>query len=181
MMQVLGVDPSLTCTGAAIVGTSGLIFPTRFQTKPAKTLADLDQRIRYITGNVLKFAASTDLLTVIEAPFVPRHASGQVLERAWLFGMLVDQLLLRGPVVAVNARTRAKYGAGDGNADKKKVLAAVRLAFPNITVRDDNEGDAMVLASMGIRHLGAPIDGDPSKKQLEAMAAVDWPTREETK
>lgn len=174
MMQVLGVDPSLTCTGAAIVGASGMLAPTRFPSEGDGSLTDIRDRVRYIVGSVLRFAPATGLLSVIEAPYIPRHNSGQVLERAWLFGMLVDQLLIRGPVVAVNARTRAKYGAGNGNADKKTVTAAVRAAFPNIRIRDDNESDAIVLAAMGARAVGFPIDGEPSKKQVEAMAAVDW-------
>lgn len=179
-MQVVGVDPSLTCTGWATVGASGVLTADRFKTEPAKTLADIDARIRYIVGSVLRWSPAVDVLTVIESPYIPQHASGQVLERAWLFGMLVDQMLQRGPVVAVTPGGRAKYGTGNGNADKKQVLAAVRGAYPTVRVRDDNEADAIVLASMGARYLGMPIDGEPSKKQLEAMSVVSWPTREET-
>jgi crossover junction endodeoxyribonuclease RuvC len=178
-MQVLGVDPSLTCTGVATVGSLGVVAPHRFPTKGDGTLVDVRERIRYIVGCVLRFAPERPLLTVIEAPVIPHgHGSGQILERAWLFGMLVDQLILRGPVVQVRPSTRAKYGAGSGNAKKAEVLAAVREAFPNVAVRDDNEADAIVLAAMGARHLLMPFDGVASKKQIEAMTAVAWPKTE---
>lgn len=173
-LQVVGVDPSLTCTGVATVGASGVVATTRFPTEGSGSLLDVRTRVRYIVGSVLRFAPS-GCLSVIEAPYVPRHGGGQVLERAWLFGMLVDQLCLRGPVVQVRAKTRAKYGTGNGNAGKSDVLAAVRTAYPSVGVRDDNEADAIVLAAMGARYLGYPIDGQGSKKQLEAMTAVVWP------
>jgi Holliday junction resolvasome RuvABC endonuclease subunit len=177
-MQVVGIDASLKCTGFATVGESGVLFASRFPTSPGdNTLADLDRRIRYIVGSVLMHAP-VKCFTVIEAPYVPRHGSGQVVERAWLFGMLVDQLLLRGPVVQVRTKQRAKYASGDGNADKKKVLAAVRGAYPAVRVRDDNEADAITLAAMGARYLGYPVDGPISKKQQEAMTAVVWPVIE---
>lgn len=178
-MHVLGLDPSLRCTGASIVGDSGIVFPTRFPTTATSGLLEQREQIRYIVGSVLRFAPAHDLLTVIERPYVPQGqgGAGGLIERAWLFGMLVDQLSQRGPVVQVRAKTRAKYGAHNGNADKRAVKAAIREAFPNVKVRDDNEADSIALAAMGARHLGWPIDGAPSKAQTEAMAAVVWPTQ----
>ena len=176
-LQVLGIDPSLTCTGVAIVGESLTVAATRFPTQAGdNSLDDIRTRVRYVVGSVLRFAP-TECFTVIEAPYIPKHGSGQVLERAWLFGMLVDQLTLRGPVVRVRAKTRAKYATSNGNADKKAVLEAIRTAFPHVGVRDDNEADAIALAAMGARYLGQPFDGPISKKQQEAMTAVVWPDR----
>lgn len=181
-MQAVGVDSSLTCTGFATVGESRVPFTTTFPTQgDDDSLADLDRRIRYITGSVLRIAPAA-CISIIEAPLIPRHGAGQVLERAWLFGFLVDQLLLRGPVVAVHAMTRAKYATGSGKASKPEVLSAMRAKFPTVTIADDNAADALALAAMGARFLGTPIDGDPSKPQLQAMAAVRWqPTKREKK
>lgn len=174
-MDAVGIDPSLTCTGLAVVGenraTSVHTFPTSTQDAD---LADYDRRVQYITGKTL-MAAPKRCLTVIEAPFVPHHGgAGQVIERAWLFGFIVSQFLRRGPVVAVSAKTRAKYATGNGNASKKEVLAAMRDRFPDLSIRDDNAADGLALAAMGARWLGFPIDGEPSKPQLEAMRAVRW-------
>jgi Holliday junction resolvasome RuvABC endonuclease subunit len=181
LMNVLGIDPSLTMTGVASI-VDGITTAGRIQTEPAKGLADVDARIRYIVARTLRFAPDR-CLTVIERPYVPQGqgAAGQLVERAWLFGMLVDQLLLRGPVIEVRPTLRAKYAAGNGHAKKAAVLTAIREAFPNLRVRDDNEADALALAAMGARHLGEPIDGPGSKKQLEVMAAVAWPIPNERK
>lgn len=113
-------------------------------------------------------------------PYVPQggKAAGSVIERAWLWGFLVDQLVPRGHVVQVRTKTRAKYASGSGNADKKTVLAAVRESFPGVHVPDDNVADALALAAMGARWGGAPIDGALMKSQTDAMSAVVWPTRE---
>jgi Holliday junction resolvasome RuvABC endonuclease subunit len=182
-MQVLGIDPSLRCTGVATVGEAGMVFPSRVPTMSMETLTGQRDLVRYIVGSVLAFAPATNLLTVIERPYVPQGqgGAGSLIERAWLFGMLVDQLMLRGPVVDVRPSLRAKYAAHNGNADKAAVKAAIRDAYPNVRVRDDNEADAIALAAMGARFLGMPIDGTPSKAQEQAMTAVHWPTPEEMK
>lgn len=176
-MRVLGIDPSLRCTGYTLATAEGKVFPARIRTKPASGLVEQRDQIRFIVGTILRAVPDRLDLSVIEKPYVPRHG-GDVIDRAWLFGLLVDQLLQRGPVAVVTARGRAKYAAHDGNANKAKVLAVIREAFPNVPIRDDNEADSLALASMGLRHLGVPIDGVGSKKQLEAMTAVAWPGTE---
>ena len=180
-MPVLGIDPSLTCTGLALTG-SPMTQLHRVTTAAPRSLSleNTRERIRYIVGNVLKFAPA-ECFTVIEAPVIPQHGAGQVLERAWLFGFLVDQMMMRGPVVQVRPKTRAKYAAGNGNAKKPAVLAAMRAMHPAALIVDDNVADALALAGMGARHLGAPISGDLSKAQAAAMSAVVWPNRVESK
>jgi Holliday junction resolvasome RuvABC endonuclease subunit len=177
-MDVLGIDPSLTATGLAKTTESTVVLTHRVTTMPATELGAIRQRIRYVVGQTLKFAPA-ECITIIEAPIVTRNGrGGQQLERAWLFGFLVDQLMQRGPVIQVSPRTRAKYGSGNGNADKKTVLAAVRATFPSLRIVDDNVADALALLSMGARWKGEPIDGAPSKAQLAAMTSVRWPSLE---
>jgi len=175
-MRVLGIDPSLRCTGLALVD-DGAVTVSRMPTDSVLTLAEQREQIRFIVMWVVKTVPVDLDLSVIEKPYVPQGKgnAGDLIERSWLFGMLVDQLMRFGPVVVVRPKTRAKYGSGDGNADKKKVREAIRAAYPNLRVRDDNEADSIALAAMGARYLGEPIDGDPSKQQLEAMTAVVWP------
>lgn len=183
-MHAVGIDSSLTCTGFALVSPLANVDPilATMPTEPmAGDLADLQRRIRYITGRVLRLVPGK-VLSVIESPYLPKHGGGAVLERAGLYWFLVDQLLQRGPVVTVAAATRAKYAADAGNADKKHVLAAMRGKHPDLVIPDDNAADALALASMGARFLGFPIDGEPSTAQLEAMSAVRWqPTPKEKK
>ena len=184
-MDVIGVDQSFTTTGLAKITAAGIEL-TRVKSE-ATDLGDIlatRDRIRFIVGSVLRFAPR-ECFSVIEAPIVVRNGKGGAqLERAWLFGLLVDQLSLRGPIVQVRPPTRAMYATNNGRADKPEVLAAMRAAFPDLRIVDDNVADALALLSMGARHTGAPIDGAPSKKQLAAMTAVRWPettSRSETK
>jgi Holliday junction resolvasome RuvABC endonuclease subunit len=179
-MDVLGVDQSLTKSGIARV--SGSVIATAVvATDPAEGLRGTRDRIRYIVGQVLRFAPE-ECLSVIEAPIVMRNGKGGAqLERAWLFGLLVDQLLLRGPVVQVRTTTRAMYATGRGNAEKAEVLAAMRAQFPDVVIKDDNAADALALAAMGARYLGSPIDGPISKKRQQAMTSTVWPPIEGAK
>lgn len=177
-MNILGIDPSFTATGLALLN-DGEISLKRIRTeKPVEGLRGIRDRVRYVVGVTLKFAPA-EVLTVIEAPIVVRGGRGGLqLERAWLFGLLVDQLVLRGPVVQVRPKTRAKYATSNGNAAKPEVLAAVRATHPGLHVVDDNVADALALLALGARWKGVPIDGALSKKQLDAMAAVVWPMEE---
>lgn len=175
-MDILGIDQSLTMTGLARLD-GGLLGTDRIGTIPTTGgLLDTRQRVRYIVGRTLKFAPA-ECLIVIEAPYVPQgaKAAGSVTERAWLFGMLVDQLASRGPIVQVRTKTRAMYATGNGNAKKPEVLAAMRAKFPDHFIRDDNEADALALLCMGARYLRTPIDGVASKKQEQAMTSTVWP------
>lgn len=176
---MLGVDPSLTCTGLAKT-VGGVVLTSRVRTSSeGDELGDMRRRVRLIVGQVLKFAPE-ECLTVIEAPIVMRNGRGGAqLERAWLFGMLVDQLILRGPIVQVRPATRAMYATGSGSAKKPEVLAAVRALFPLLQVVDDNEADALAMCAMGARWGGSPVDGDLDKKRARAMVAVRWPNRNE--
>jgi len=178
-MDVLGIDQSLTMTGLAKL-TQGdihrVIELSRISTNttPEGDLGAVRDRVRYIVGQTLQFAPKR-CLTVIEAPYIPRHNAGSLLERAWLFGLLVDQLMVRGPVVQVRTTTRAMYATDNGNARKPQVLAAMRTKFPMTVIRDDNEADALALLCMGARYLGTPIDGPITKKQNQAMTSTVWP------
>lgn len=175
-MNIVGVDQSLTCTGLARLTPSGDIITSRVITRPATSLVETRDRIRYVVGQVLKFVGP-ETFAVLEAPIIPQHNGGQVLERAWLFGMLVDQLLVRGAVVQVRVKTRAMYATGNGNAEKAEVLAAMRATHPGVDIPDDNVADALALLGMGARHRGVPIDGPLEKKQERAMTAVVWPDK----
>jgi Holliday junction resolvasome RuvABC endonuclease subunit len=179
VIAVLGVDQSLTCTGVARV-VGGTVSVARIRTEPTEAgdLVALRDRIRSIVGQTLRFAPAR-CVSIIEAPIVVRNGKGGAqLERAWLFGLLVDQLLLRGPVVQVRTTTRAMYATSNGRAEKKEVLAAMRATFPDLRIPDDNAADALALAAMGARWMGSPIDGVLSKKQTQAMVAVRWPEKE---
>lgn len=172
-MDVLGVDQSLTATGLARV-LDGKIETRVVKSDAPKGVWATREAVRFHVGMTMKFAPAR-CLSVIEAPIIPRHGSGLALERAWLFGLLFDQLILRGPVATVHPSTRALYATGNGKADKTDVVAAMKAAFPNVTVADDNAADGLALLGMGARWLGDPVDGQITSKQAKAMRSAHWP------
>ena len=173
MSGVLGVDQSLRGTGLAL-HDRGVTSTALVRAQLGDGVHGIRDAVRYIVGRVVTFAPHADLY-VLEAPIIPRHGSGLALERAWLFGMLFDQLWLRGRVATVHPSTRALYATGNGRASKDEVLAAMRARFPALAIADDNVADALALASIGARWLGKPIDGEATAPQLRAMGSVKWP------
>lgn len=178
-MIVVGIDPSLSCTGIVTADHWGGIVPARARTStPAtQTLRARRDRSRLALSRILLQLPKRVDLFVIEAPS-PRSQFGSHNDRVGLYWLLVDQLLARADVAEVLPKSRAKYATGNGNADKAAVKSAMRAAFPHVEIADDNVADALALALMGLRHLGSPLDGQLTAPHLVPMAAVAWPTSE---
>lgn len=173
MTGVLGVDQSLRGTGVAL-HADGKTSTALVRAEIGEGVVGIREAVRFIVGRVVKFAPACDVY-VLEAPIIPRHGSGLALERAWLFGMLFDQLMTRGRVATVHPSTRAMYATGNGRADKDEVVAAVRAAHPLVDVPNHDVADAVALMAMGCRWLGSPVDGEISSKQAKAMRSARWP------
>lgn len=188
MSVVIGVDPSLTCTGVAMLSWhEGTDFPgPSWQTWRARSAAlgaDVDpsevltltrRRIRIVLREALALVPARVDMSVVEGPSLgSRTALSKADERAALRWFLIDQLMARGPVVVVQPKTRALLGSGDGNADKPKVREAVREAFPDVHVPDDNVADAVALAAAGAYRIGFPVEYTPH--QIKAHGRVPWP------
>ncbi|MBW9093145.1 hypothetical protein JNB62_05570 [Microbacterium jejuense] len=186
MTVVLGIDPSLTCTGVAMLTWhEGTDFPgpnwstwrARSQALPkdfpaAEVVPATRRRIRIVLRETLALVPARVDLAVIEGP--SRGSKGGMSdERAAVRWFLVDQLLARGPVVVLTPKQRALFGSDDGNADKAKVREAVRAQFPDVHVPDDNVADAVALAAAGAYRLGFPVEY--TAHQIKAHARVAWP------
>lgn len=177
-MIVVGIDPSLSCTGLAISTDDGVITRRVKSTALGTTLVAKRNRIRQVVSCILTPIPARVDLTVIEVPN-SRQQYGAQNERVALYWFLVDQLLARGPVVEVTPSQRAKLATGNGRADKKQVLAHVRAMFPDVSVLDDNVADALALTWAGLRWAGASHP-DYLPGQEEAHARLDWPARSTT-
>ncbi|WP_291053648.1 crossover junction endodeoxyribonuclease RuvC [Herbiconiux sp.] len=180
-MIAVGIDPSLSATGLASITDAGAVETQRVVHGATTGLSEMAERVRYIVGRTVRFVPRGSLV-LIEEMYIPQGGkqAGLVLERAWLWGFLVDQMFRLGcEVVVVGAKQRAKLATGNGNAEKAEVAAAMRDRFPGVRIPDHNVADAVAMAAAGARWAGFPVDGALSKKQHEAMAAVAWPLREE--
>lgn len=177
-MIIVGLDLSLTSTGIALImtGDGREYREVRRIESTGRTGASLYQRharLDLIAADVVASCNIADLV-VIEGPSYGSQTGSQH-DRSGLWWLVVDRLRndsLR--VVEVPPSCRMKYATGKGNARKDVVLAAVVRRYPRIDVTGNDEADALVLAAMGARWLGHPIDDLP-QTHLAAMAKVHWP------
>lgn len=178
MSRVVGLDPSLSAFGVAVV-EGGRVLNAASLTSGRETghprLEGLIERVSNWTRGAL--------LVVIEGPSYGSGSQSQKghHERAGLWWAITQELWRDGVAyVVVSPRTRAKYATGNGNAGKAAVVAAASTRYGLGPITDDNVADALTLAAMGARHLCWPIDvvnpDDPADvKRLTAFAAVSWP------
>lgn len=175
-MIVVGLDLSLASTGVAVV-SDGRVSLDRIDATASDDALESWRRIESTAQRTLR-QVPAGALVVLEGPSWGSRF-GKPDERHAQRWMVRGPLLACGhTVVVVSPRTRAKYAADDGNAKKRAVLMSMRSRHPGLTIRDHNVADALALAAMGARSLGSPIDGEPSKQQIEAMDAVSWPINE---
>jgi hypothetical protein len=66
-----------------------------------------------------------------------------------------------------------KWAAGKGSADKAAVAAGVTRLWPDVEPGNDNEFDALAMATMGAQRLGLTV---PSRAHHAAcLEKVEWP------
>jgi crossover junction endodeoxyribonuclease RuvC len=180
--NVVGIDPSLRKTGLAKITSAGAATSKTVNTAARDGWDGNWGLVREITGVALAFTPVGSLV-LMEEMFVPRggQAAGSVIERAWLWGRIYDEMKRRScVVVVVNNTHRAMLATGSGAAKKPDVKARMRARFPEARVSDDNQADALALAAAGAWWAGFPIEGPTHAGQNEAMRRVPWPTREES-
>ena len=173
-MRVLGLDLSLTATCLALVDTDDRLVVDTWTHGTKPTTDDLDARLHRL-DQITDHVASLDRLglVVVEGPSLGQRAQAGTFERAGLWWLTLARLRPHVPVVEVPPSTLKRYATGKGNASKDAVLLAVARRYPHVDVQSNDEADALVLASMGARHLSAPIDDLP-KTHTAAMDAVLW-------
>lgn len=174
-MKVVGLDPSLASTGLAL-GTPGTIQVSRVRTPTSgDSLTDRSTRLRGIVQHLWPHIVNADLL-VIEAPAM-RSTTGHMHDRSGLWWLIVARATAAYvPVAAVAPATLKVYATGKGRGDKDQILAAVVRRWTDVDVQNNDEADALLLCSMGLRHLGHPHEQLP-QTHTRAMAAVAWPNQ----
>lgn len=171
----MGIDLSLTSTGLAYVGEDNRVECIRIKSAGKKTATLQDRRTRLASiHNKISVHIPPDALVVIEQPAFSR-TTGHMHDRSGLWWLIVDYLSVRGnDVVEVAPTVRAKYATGKGNAGKDQVLAATVKRYPDVDVTGNDIADAVILAALGRRWLGAPIDNMPAA-HTAVMASIAWP------
>lgn len=191
---VLGIDPSQTAAGVAIIagGPRHINWPVLVRdVGDAGHRADpWTRRARRIVAQVRRIMALVDdaalkgadyRLAAIEAPAYANKLPSQY-DRAGIFWGLVSALDTRKiPIAVIAPQILKMFATGIGNADKKLVLAETRALWAPradwVTIANDNQADALTLATMGTMHLrwSMPFNGAPRRRHVENVAKCEWP------
>lgn len=189
-MIVVGVDPSLTNTGIAVLhnGQPALLRSIGHGTLSGRSYAHRSDRIvsechavmsvladDCDERNTLRPPRSRIDLVVLEGPaYGACNASTHDGSGLW-WGLYSTLRARRIPTAVIPPATRAKWATGKGNADKRTVLATVRDWWPATRIANHDQADALVLAAIGAFHYGDPMPFDVKERHTANLAAVQWP------
>lgn len=178
MTSVVGIDASLTGTGLASIRTGeeplAIVAGRKGKRNEPLEMRAIRQDVLLDTARGFIIRAEPDLVA-IEAPAFGTPG-GSTWDRAGLWWGLIQVARKRNiPVVEISPRTRALYATGNGGASKPEVLSGVQATL-QLSYDEENMIDATVLALIGARWLGSPIDGPLQAHHTRAMAAIAWPT-----
>lgn len=179
-MIIAGIDPSLTCTGVAVVRSPERVETSTVTSRPPKagteTIRTRFERMEQITTRILDAVDGADVVG-IEAPAYGMRNAGKVHDRSGLWWWIVGQLEARGvPVVEVTPPSRMMYATGKGNAGKDLVLVTAAATYKQAAITGNDIADAVVIAAIVSRLVGQPIElREPAQAKLKALAKVRLP------
>jgi crossover junction endodeoxyribonuclease RuvC len=185
-VKVAGLDLSLTASGYALITDPDRPVPqwwtaTHGSTPPAQRVwVSVHERIHALTRQILRYVFDDDPdLVVMEGPSLGSTGAG-TFDRSGLWWLVYDGLLGQGLAVAVAPPSNVKtYATGKGNgpdASKDAVLLAAARRYTSAPIRNNNEADALLLAAMGARWLGAPVEKSLPQTHTKALTKCQWPT-----
>ncbi len=147
-MLILGLDPSLTCTGWGIVAKAGSrlshVANGQIRTDPAASLAE--RLVALDAGLAEVIASHQPTHAAVEEVFVNKnpqstlklgHARGVCLLAAARAGL---------PVAEYAARLVKQSVVGTGGADKTQVQAMLRVLLPGVKPAGADAADALAVA-----------------------------------
>lgn len=182
-MKVVGIDLSLTRTGLASVervpGTGLILDEIQVDThvvgtKPDNgTLHSRYKRLEVLAARVVAYAKDANMV-VIEGPSYASRGGSQ-WDRAGLWWWVVSVLETVGTVVIdVPPTVVKKWATGSGSSSKSAVVVGISRMWPDVTVTDDNDADALCLATIGAQLLY--MEGIPDKAyQRQALSKLALP------
>ena len=182
-MRILGIDPSLTATGLAILDGTTPVWRYHWGVDGHKGDGTVrrNRNLRRVVKHIGDVLATQQFdVAAIEAR---AHGArfGNPGEREALRQSLISLLdggrrdIPRVPMAFVNPATRSLWATGKGNAEKREVLKAVRSWWPGAYIADDNEADAFVLTLMFAMKLGETMPFEVTQRHHGGLEKVEWP------
>lgn len=184
-MNVLGIDPSLTGTGLAmhrpLAGSPWSVAQVKTKAPEVASHRASLNRLTHIVREAAAFADSAPDLVVMEGPAFSSGV-GRVHERAGLWWFLFNHFAgeVGLPVLVVAPNLRAKYATGRGTAGKDEVMIAAVRRYSDVPITENNTADAVILAAMGARLYGHPIEPSLPSANMAAMRTLSIPHLVET-
>lgn len=173
-MRIVGIDPSLTSTGVAIIEMGHVqLLRVKSAGKADATWAQRRSRLGELADQICSHIVGAHLL-VIEGPSYGQSISGGAHDRAGLWWAIASAFEV--PLAVVSPKGRAKYATGSGASSKDEVLAAVIRRHGDLPVANNDVADALTLAAMGARAVGCPIDEPLPEANRAAMLGAAWPS-----
>lgn len=148
---VLGMDPSLTTPGFAVID-SGVEFAAVIKMKPPKTIGDQFRRLGFLRATVMDLIHSeAPDFVAMERPAVgSAHRSAALYAGQWI-GAIYTALNDAGfhdRTLILDATRVKKFMTGNGNASKIEVAMRIYREL-GVEVTDDGESDAIAVAYLG--------------------------------
>lgn len=181
--NVLGVDLSLTGAGIASLAETNEVHTFGRKGKNNEPYAMRNERANAIRESIadLLIAADAYDLAVFEGPSFG-SVGGSAFDRAGLWWKVYDMLTSKGiPILVVIPNKVKIYGVGratsrgENKVEKDEIFAAAIRRYPDIDIQNNNEADALLLAAIGRRMLGHPLEQTLPQTHLRALDGLVLP------
>lgn len=155
-IRILGIDPGLRKTGWGLIAVEGTRLS--FLGCGAVTSRDTDslaERLRALHDGLARIVADlTPDEAAVEETFVNKDAKATLkLGHARGIALLVPALA-GIPVAEYPANLIKKTVVGAGHAEKRQVLAMIRVLLPKATPETEDAADALAVAITHAHHRG---------------------------
>jgi Holliday junction resolvasome RuvABC endonuclease subunit len=164
----VGVDPSATSTGLAVITPELTLATTTIRPKELR----LGARLKFIQDELLAFVKNQNIQRIyscIEGPSL--ESTNQADTLGQVRGVILVTLENLGAVVTVvPPTTLKKFATRSGSADKEDMIAAAFTKW-NVVLKDD-AADAAWLAQLAYSLTTNKID---TREQLEVISGIRSP------
>lgn len=179
-MIVAGIDASLTSAGVAVLtdGQPAHLSHHGFGGDNHPSDQKRSRRIRYQERLIHQAATSQGRpdLVLIERPLTIIK-SAKVFDRYELCQRLYGDFDWQEiPVLYVHNTTAKKWISGRGDAQKPQIVAAVQSWYPTTVIANDDEADALGIATIGAFHVGDPVPFLVKDRHHIGLEKVAWPS-----
>jgi len=175
-VRVVGLDPSLTSTGIALLRCGNELEPI---TTAIKTNLTGISRLMHIRDYVKKYSEGADLVVVEGYAFSKgdhAHAKGEL--GGVLRLMVVDSGI---NLLEVTPNQLKKFATGEHNASKEKVAVGVYKRWGK-EFKENDETDAYVLAEIGRAYLGLEDKLTAYQQEvIDALKGIEHPKKKRKK